>query len=245
MAAGGDFEGNGLLHSVAIGASGLIREHHRRQSSRVLEGRTAERIQARIDKLLSPFCSEGACGAAAIGDGGINDEWREDEELGFRLARLRKQLRYRRRIDEFRVVMKQRCVDPEWTTTLSSGSGNTVLHTCARWGHVEMCRDLLKSGWCINTKNAMKQTPLLLACREEYPRVVRLLLKGSKTNGGFPKLLVRDVTGHGCLVRLTTVPNSAIIECRTRTKAFSVLSYRYALRRVCTYPYGNRLYCLR
>ena len=83
MAAGGDFEGNGLLHSVAIGASGLIREHHRRQSSRVLEGRTAERIQARIDKLLSPFCSEGACGAAAIGDGGMNDERSEHEELGF------------------------------------------------------------------------------------------------------------------------------------------------------------------
>ncbi len=95
--------------------------------------------------------------------------------------------------------MKKHRVDPGWTTTLSGGSGDTVLHTCARWGHVEMCRDLLKSGWCINATNAMKQTPLSLACREGFPRVVRLLLKGSKSNGGFPKFLVRDVTGHGCL----------------------------------------------
>ncbi len=76
MAAGGDFEGNALLHSVAIGASGLIREHHRRQSSRVLEGRSAERIQARIEKLMSPFRSEDEDNAASAGGGGVNDEGR-------------------------------------------------------------------------------------------------------------------------------------------------------------------------
>ena len=176
---------DGQLFGWTIGASGLVRERHRRQSSRVIEGRTCDRIESRLKRLMSPYMEDG---------GKVNPEWKEDEELKFRLSRLRKQLRYRKRLDGFRKVMRKYPVRPQWETP----EGETALHSACAWGHVEMVAQLLDSGWDLNKPNALRQTPLILACKEGYVRVVKLLLKGSKM-GGKPNLKAKDSLGMTCI----------------------------------------------
>ena len=50
---------NEELFGWTVGASGLIRERHRRQSSRVIEGRTCDRIEKRIKTIMSPYEDNG------------------------------------------------------------------------------------------------------------------------------------------------------------------------------------------
>lgn len=120
--------------------------------------------------------------------------WKEDGELVFRLSRLRKQLRYRKRIDGFRKVMQMYPCRASYRTE----GEDTALHSASCWGHVEMVNDLLLAGWDINATNSLNQTPLILASKEGYFAVVKLLLKGSSW-GGKPKLKVKDTMGLTCI----------------------------------------------
>jgi hypothetical protein len=180
-----DLERNSLLHSIIIQDSGLYCDYHRRQSSLVIEGRTVKRIQKRINEMQIAFADE-------IKDG--------DSEMLYKIDRLKRQLRYRKRLDEFRRVLYTcgGAISKSWKTSLSGGAGNNHLHEASRFGHLEMCIDLLNKKWHINAKNNYGQTPLILACREGHVRVVRLFLKGQVGwRGGRSKLLIRDMYGHG------------------------------------------------
>ena len=177
------------LYGWTVGPSLMVRDRHRRQSSRVVEGRTCDRIEKRMKRLMSPYVEEGSDGQRRV-----DPSYKEDKELVFRLSRLKKQLRYRRRIDGFRKVMRQYPVRPTWETP----EGDTALHSACMWGHVEMVNDLLNHGWNINKLNAYKQTPLILASKEGYWRVVKLLLRGSKM-GGKPILKAKDNMGMTCI----------------------------------------------
>jgi hypothetical protein len=189
MTTSSDLEANARLHTIIIGDSGLYRDYHKRPSSVVIEGRTATNITNRIEQIKEAYTVE---------------ELKEDEEIKYKLSRLRRQLRYRTRIDEFRRLLfsteTASAISKTWKTELSGGLGNNHLHESARFGHVEMCRDLLNEKWNINSRNDLGQTPLVLACREGHVRVVKLLLKGSiGWRGGRAKLLMKDHFGHGCL----------------------------------------------
>ena len=181
---------DGQLYGWTVGASGMVRERHRRQSSRVIEARTRERIEKRLKLLMSPYTEDGGTRGGTV----VDLSWKEDEELVFRLSRLKRQLRYRKRLDGFRKVMRKYPVRPQWETP----EGETALHSACTWGHVEMVNDLLDAGWDLNKPNALKQTPLILSCKEGYVRVVKLLLKGSKM-GGKPNLKAKDTLGLTCI----------------------------------------------
>ena len=167
------------LYGFTVGPSLLARDRHRRQSSRVVEGRTCRRIEKKMALLMSAY------------DPG-DPSWREDEELVYRMSRLRKQLRYRRRLDGFRAALSQ--AKPTWTLD----DGTSALHTAAQYGHLEMVRDLLAKGWSINATDARQQTPLILASKEGHPRVVKLLLQGSSF-GGTPNLKAKDSLAMTCI----------------------------------------------
>ena len=85
-----DLEANARLHAIIIGDSGLYRDYHKRPSSVVIEGRTATNITNRIEQIKEAYTVE---------------ELKEDEEVKYKLSRLRRQLRYRARIDEFRRLL--------------------------------------------------------------------------------------------------------------------------------------------
>jgi len=172
-------EPNMILHALIISESGLCRDHHRRQSSRVINGRTIDRINNRLSMLEEAFGED------------LN------EEESYKLQRLRRQLRYRQRLDDFRrVLFSFKGIQVTWKI---DGGGNH-LHAASRWGHVEMCIDLLNEKWPINARNDVGQTPLVLAAREGHVRIVRLLLRGKPGwRGGRAKLLMKDHFGHGCL----------------------------------------------
>ena len=186
MAASGDLELNAQLHSIIINESGLCRDYHRRQSEMVIQQRTSKRIKLRIERLIDAF----------------GEELDENEEMKYKIHRLKRQLRYRDRLNEFERVLYSSgsAIHTNWTTELSGGNGNSHLHTAARYGHVEMVRALLNKKWDINKRNGLGQTALILACREGHVRVVKMLLKGQTGwRGGRSKLLMKDQFGHGCL----------------------------------------------
>ncbi|CAM9216015.1 unnamed protein product, partial [Hapterophycus canaliculatus] len=62
-------------------------------------------------------------------------------------------------------------------------SGATALHTCARFGRLEIARDLLGYGAVVHSHDRGECTPLHIACEHDNGAVVRLLLDaGSRVN---------------------------------------------------------------
>jgi|TARA_B110000208_G_C11652796_1_gene388633 hypothetical protein len=212
-----DLESNALLHTIIISESGLVKDYHRRQSSRVIEGRTIKRIKTRLNTLLDAH----------------GDDLENDEEAKYKVNRLRRQLRYRLRLEEFRrVLYSRKGITSKWTTSLSGGDSH--LHCAARWGHVEMCRDLLNEKWHINARNEIGQTPLVLASREGHVRVCKLLVKGKAGwRGGRAKLLMKDHFGHGCLgYALKGSTREGLRKSRGCTLIAELLQEEWARRRI-------------
>ena len=177
-----DLESNALLHSLLISPSGLIKDHHKRQSTFVINQRTSKRIKKRIATLIEAH----------------GPDLSEDKEAKYKINRLQRQLRYRTRLDEFRRVLYSfKGINNKWKDELDGGS---LLHAACRWGHLEMAIDLLNNKWHINSRNNMGETPLILACREGHVRLVKLLIKGKGGwRGGRAKMLMKDKCGFGCL----------------------------------------------
>lgn len=72
----------------------------------------------------------------------------------------------------------------------TAGSGNTILHLAARFGHIELAREIVRL-WpeLVVAENERMETPLHVACSEGMTEVVRLMVETEplvvyKVNGG-------------------------------------------------------------
>jgi len=126
-------------------------------------------------------------------------------------------------------VMRLIQEDPEVVHSSLVGGldqGETALHVSSRMGHVEVASYLLDQGADINARNAVRMTPLHMACRGDLGMVELLVSRGADPaiEGIFnlTPLTVAAVGGHVAILRcllttraITTIDTHDMAKMRT------------------------------
>lgn len=92
-------------------------------------------------------------------------------------------------------------------------SGQPVLHIAAREGNLDVLQALVQAGADIDKRNAMKETPIMLAALAGHTRLVEFLLsKEAQINHpGWTPLLYAATTGQNEIIKLL-IENHAYID---------------------------------
>lgn len=109
-------------------------------------------------------------------------------ELKDQIAVLDRQVNSIARLNVVKALLYRGSYDPRWTSSMFPR--NTSLHSAAKFGHPEICSQLIRHGWDVNQTNDLGQTPLILASISARLSTAEVLLKyGSR-------LLTKDKSGH-------------------------------------------------